>query len=185
MSTTNNIATAADFRKLAEAGAFEEPRRVVLPKSGYAVVLRRPTKFYWALRRSAWPRELREKLDLVAVGVRPELTAEETLLLVREDQQMLHEAFVDPKPSLAPGSMQFDPNWLPKEDAEFILRYLRGQVLANGQDLEAFRRSEQGHAEGSGADGALVCQDPKRDVVPRGGPLAHGRSGDSDVAMHR
>jgi len=168
----NGIATAADFRKLAEASAFEAPAPVVLPKSGLRVLLRRPTKFYWALRRSAWPRELREKLDLVAVGVRPELTAEERLLLVREDKQMLNEAFVDPKPSLNPGSMQFDPNWLPKEDAEFILKYLRGQVLANGQDLESFPRGEPGHPEGSGADGALVHEDPERDVIPRGGALA-------------
>jgi hypothetical protein len=172
MEKGNRVATAADFRKLAEGSAFEEPRRVVLPKSGYEVVLRRPTKFYWALRRSAWPRELREKLDLVAVGVRPELTAEETLLLVREDQQMLNEAFVDPKPSLDPGSMQFDPNWLPKEDTEFILKYLRGQVLANGQDLETFPGGEPGHPEGSGRDGAPVRENSERDVIPRGGALA-------------
>jgi hypothetical protein len=172
MVKSNGIATASEFRKLAEDGAFEEPRRVVLPKSGYEVLLRRPTNFYWALRRSVWPPELREKLDLVALGVRPDLTAEETLLLVREDQQMRNEAFVDPKPSLNPGSMQFDPNWLPKEDAEFILKYLRGQVLANGQDLETFPRGEPGHPEGSGADGALVREDPQRDVIPRGGALA-------------
>jgi hypothetical protein len=172
MTDSNSIATAADFRKLAEEGAFEEARRVVLPKSGYGVVLRRPTKFYWALRRSAWPRELREKLDLVAVGVRPELTPEERLLLVREDQQMLNEGFVDPKPSLNPGSMQFDPNWLPKEDFEFILKYLRGQVLANGQDLETFPGGQPGHTERSGPDGALVREDPKRDVIPRGAALA-------------
>jgi hypothetical protein len=165
MVKSNGIATASEFRKLAEDGAFEEPRRVVLPKSGYVVLLRRPTNFYWALRRSVWPPELREKLDLVALGVRPDL-------LVREDQQMRNEAFVDPKPSLNPGSMQFDPNWLPKEDAEFILKYLRGQVLANGQDLETFPRGEPGHPEGSGADGALVREDPQRDVIPRGGALA-------------
>ena len=172
MAKSDGIATANDFRKLAEDGAFEEPARVVLPKSGLGVVLRRPTKFYWALRRSEWPRELREKLDLVGVGVRPELTADETLLLVREDQQMLNEAFVDPVPSLDPGPTQFDPNWLPKEDAEFILKYLRGQVLANGQDLDAFPRGEQGHPEGRGTDGALVREDPERDVMPRGGCLA-------------
>ena len=172
MTKANNVATASDFRKLAEKSAFEEPRRVVLPKSGYGVLLRRPTKFYWALRRSAWPRELREKLDLVTVGVRPELTAEETLLLVREDQQMLNEAFVDPKPCLDPGSKQFDPNWLPKEDAEFILKYLRGQVLANGQDLETFPGREPGHPERSGANGALVRENPERDVIPRGSSLA-------------
>ena len=172
MIETNNIASASDFRKLAEEGAFEEPRRVVLPKSGYGVVLRRPTKFYWALRRTEWPCELREKLDLAGVGVRPELTPDETLLFIREDQQMLNEAFVDPKPSLNPGPTKFDPNWLPKEDSEFILKYLRGQVLANGQDLEAFPRGEPGNPEGSGADGALIREEPERDVIPAGGALA-------------
>jgi len=158
MTNTKDIATAGDFRKLAEESAFEEARRVVLPMSGYAVLLRRPTKFYWALRRSGWPRELREKLDLVGVGMRPDLTAEETLLLVREDRQMLCEAFVDPKPSLDPGSTQFDPNWLPNKDAEFILKYLRGQVLANGQDLDTFRGGESGHPEGSGGVGPAVWE---------------------------
>jgi hypothetical protein len=172
MTRTNDIATAAEFRQLAEAASWTDPERVRLPKSGLGAILRRPTKFYWALRRSAWPRELREKLDLVGVGVRPELTAEETLLLVREDRQMLDEAFVNPKPSLAPGTTQFDPNWLPKEDTEFILKYLRGQVLANGQDLDTFPGSEPGHLEGSSGNGTLVRENSERDAIPRGGPLA-------------
>jgi hypothetical protein len=172
MEKPNGIATAADFRQLAEGAAWTDPERVQLPGSGLGVMLRRPTKFYWALRRSEWPRELREKLDLVGVGVRPELTVEETLLLVREDQQMVNEAFVNPKPSLDPGVTQFDPRWLPKEDAEFILKYLRGQVLANGQDLEAFRPSEQGDSAGSGTDGAYVREDSQRDIMPRRGGLA-------------
>jgi hypothetical protein len=172
MSKSNNIATAADFRQLAEAAAWAEAERVRLPKSGLGVILRRPTKFYWALRRSAWPRELREKLDLIGVGVKPELTPEETLQLLREDRQMLNEAFVDPKPSLDPGSAQFDPNWLPKEDAEFILKYLRGQVLANGQDLEIFPGSQPGLAEGSGGDGAPIRENAQRDSIARSGFVA-------------
>jgi len=172
VANSNGIATAADFRQLAEAAAWTDAERVQLPKSGLGVIVRRPTKFYWALRRSAWPRELREKLDLVGVGMRAELTTEEKLLLVREDRQMLNEALVDPKPSLDPGPTQFDADWLPKEDAEFILMYLRGQVLANGQDLETFPGGEPGHPEGSGGDGALVRENPERDVIPRGGSLA-------------
>jgi len=172
MEGSNRIATAADIRRLAEAAAWAEAERIKLPKSGLAVILRRPTKFYWALRRSAWPRELREKLDLVGVGVKPELTAEETLLLLREDRQMLNEAFVDPKPSLDPGAAQFDPNWLPKEDAEFILKYLRGQVLANGQDLETFPGSQPGLAEGSGGDGTAVRENAQRDFIACGGFVA-------------
>ena len=172
MSEGNGIATAADFRRIAEEAAWALPERLVLPKSHLAAIIRRPTKFYWALRRSAWPRELREKLDLVGLGARAELTAEEKLLLIREDRQMLNEALVDPKPCLDPGSTQFDPDWLPKEDAEFILMYLRGQVLANGQNLETFPGGEPGHLEGSGRDGAAVRENPKRDVMPRGGTLA-------------
>ena len=161
MEKGNGIATAADFRQLAEAAAWADPERVQLPKSGLAVILRRPTKFYWALRRSAWPRELREKLDLVGLGVKAELTAEEKHLLVREDRQMLNEALVDPKPCLDPGSTQFDPDWLPKEDVEFILMYLRGQVLADGQNLGTFPGSEPGHFEGSGRDGAPLRENPE------------------------
>jgi len=168
----NGIATAADFRRLAEGGSWTDAERVQLPKSGLQVMLRRPTKFYWALRRSEWPHELREKLDLAGVGVKPELTAEETLLFIREDQRMLKEAFVDPEPSLHPGPTQFDPHWLPTEDAEFILKYLRGQVLANGQDLDTFRASEQGRPAGSGTDGAFVREDSQRDAMPRSGTLA-------------
>ena len=169
MTKANTIATAADFRQLAEAAAWSDAEQVQLPKSCLAVILRRPTKFYWAMRRSAWPRELREKLDLVGVGVRPELSAEEMLLLVRENQQMLNDAFVDPKPSLEPGSTQFDPNWLPKEDAEFIMKYLRGQVLANGQDLEPFLGGESGPTKGSGCAGAHVREDAQRNAIPSGG----------------
>lgn len=161
MSNPNYVATGADFRQLAEDGSFEEPRRVTLPQSGYAVVLQRPTKFYWALRRSSWPRELREKLDLVATGVNPGLTTEEKALLVREDQQMLSAAFVEPKPSLGPGPLQFDPNWLSAEDMEFILRYLRGQVLADGQNLETFPGVKSGHVEGCRPDGSPVRENPQ------------------------
>jgi hypothetical protein len=172
MPDVNNIASAADFRQLAEAAAWADAEQVQLPKSCLAVILRRPTKFYWALRRSAWPRELREKLDLVGVGVKPELTAEEMLLLVREEWQMLNDAFVDPKPHLEPGSTQFDPNWLPKDDAEFIMKYLRGQVLANGQDLETFPGGESGPPEGSSCAGAHVREDAQRNAIPPGGILA-------------
>jgi len=172
MDKANNIATAADIRRVAEAESWTAPERIELPKSGLAVILRRPTKFYWALRRSAWPRELREKLDLIGVGVKPELTAQETLLLVREDRQMLEEVFVHPKPSSEPGATQFDPSWLPKEDTDFILRYLRGQVLANGQDLESFPGGESGAVEGSGSDGTTVFKNSEPDVVPDGGTLA-------------
>jgi hypothetical protein len=156
MTKGNGIATAVDFRQLAEASGWTEPEKVVLPKSGLVIVLRRPTKFYWALHRTAWPAALRDKLDSAAVGLQPDLTSEEKLLLIREDQRMFHEAFVNPVVSLEPGAAQFDPSWLPREDVEFILNYLRGQVLASGQDLEQFPGSEPEAPGGSSSTGPDV-----------------------------
>jgi len=159
MDKPNGIASAADFRQLAESSAWAKPERVVLPKSGFAVIVRRPTKFYWALRRSGWQEELREKIDSIGMGLKPEFSNNDLLELAREDQRMLSEAFVEPKLSLHPGPDDIDPNWLPEEDAQFILKYLRGQVLASGQDLDAFRRGKPFNPEGSSADGAIVRED--------------------------
>jgi hypothetical protein len=173
MSRPNGIGTAADFRQLAEAAAWAEPERVQLPKSGLGVMVRRPTKYYWALRRSSWPRELREKLDLRANGQKLEFTEQELLFLVREDKRMIEEAFVSPKLSLNPGFDQFDPNWLPEEDAQFILKYLRGQVLADGQDLDEFHGSERKPAGGGGATGQDLRSAAGGSAEPAGGELAH------------
>jgi hypothetical protein len=151
MSNANGLATAADFRELAIAARWTEPERVTLPKCGLAIVLRRPTKFYWALRRAAWPLGLREKMGLIAEGAKVQLEREEMVRLLREDREMLAEAFVSPKISLAPGPEQFDPAFLPEEDAEFVMKYLRGQVTSSNVDLESFPRGEQGPAADSGA----------------------------------
>jgi len=176
MEKPNNVATAKDFRELAEASAWTEAAPVTLPKSGRMVILRRPTKFYWALRRSAWPAELREKLDLVGLGEKLELSREERILFVREDAAMLNEAFVSPKFSLQPGDDQFDVRWLPNEDSEFILRYLRGQVLADGTDLETFPGSESKPTEGSGPTGPDLRPPANASAEPAGGGVADQRS---------
>jgi hypothetical protein len=160
--------TASDFRRLAETAAWGSEEQVTLPESGLAVIVRRPTKFYWALRRSSWPRPLREKIDAAGVGVKPQFSVEELLLLAAEDEQMLQEAFVEPKAQPEPGPAQFDPNWLPREDAEFILGYLRGQVLASGQDLEAFRRGQSAAVEGGRADGTALRKDSGRNAPATG-----------------
>ena len=151
---TNGIAKPEDFRNFAEASAWAEGERIMLPKSGLAVRVRRPTIMYFKLRRTSWPGELIAKLEEASAGAKLEYTAEERLFVIREDQRMLELAFVEPKLALHPGPDQFDPNWLPQEDALYILRYLRGEVLADGTDLESFRRGQSGlPADGGGVGG--------------------------------
>jgi len=162
---TNGIASAAEFRQLAEAQAWTEPERIVLPKSGLAVRLRRPTMMYFRLRRSRWPQELIEKLEARAVDATAgEFTPEERLLMIREDKAMIEQAFVEPKLALNPGPDEFDPNWLPAEDSAFILRYLVGEVLSDGTDLESFRRGQPGLAAVGSGDGGAVQPDPGGDA---------------------
>jgi hypothetical protein len=137
----NGIATAADVKAYAESQSWSEPERVALPHSGLVVLLRKPTKFYEALRRANWPEELRAKVDAAdsQEELAESLTREETNRILADRPKMLTEAFVQPKVSFEPGSLQFHWSFFPQADQEFILRYLRGQVSANGQDLQAFR----------------------------------------------
>jgi len=154
---TNGIGTAADFKQLAEAAAWTEPERIVLPGSGLAVMIRRPTLMYFRLRRSAWPEGLIEKLEVAALAKQsPELTTEERLFMIREDVQLIQQAFVQPRMELHPGPDAIDPNWLTAQDSQFIMKFLGGEVLADGTDLEAFRRGQSGLAADGGDPGGGV-----------------------------
>jgi hypothetical protein len=153
MSNANGLATAADFRQMAEASSWGPPERLPLPKSGRTVLIRRPTKHYWALRRAGWPPQLRDKMQAIAEGAKLKLDREESLRLVKEDHEMRVLAFVQPPVCLTPGDDLFVPEFLPDEDAEVVDAFLRGQVLANGQDLEGFPRGEPGPPADSGATG--------------------------------
>jgi hypothetical protein len=164
MTKPNGVATASDFRALAEAKAWTDPENLTLPVWKKTIKVRRPTRFYWALRRTTWPSELRFKLDMAAAGQKPEYTKEEQYLLITEDRDMVREAFVDPKPSFEPGENQFDPYWLDPRDTDFIIRYLGGQVTSSGVDLEGFPGSEREPATDGGGHGTAVRK------VPNGGP---------------
>jgi len=150
----NGITTAAEVRAYAESQAWAPAERVPLPHSGLAVLLRKPTAVYWPLQRAAWPAGLREKVwaadskeDLAKL-----LTREETRILLAGQHEMLTEAFVEPKVSFEPGQ-QFHWSLFPEDDQDFILRYLRGQVCADGTDLEAFRTQQPGTTGDGGVTG--------------------------------
>lgn len=167
------IATALDIRKFAESRQWEESARVVLPKSGFPVILRRPTRFYRMLRRASWPVELQEKLDLLAGGDETiGLSKSEALFYLQEQDRMIVDSFVEPKPSLTPDCTQFDPRWLPEEDREFIKAYLGGQVLADGSPLDSFSGGKPRDTEGGGDSGQDVRAATDRDTGTAGAGMA-------------
>jgi hypothetical protein len=153
----NGVASPADIRAYAEALQWGADERVVLPKSGFAVILRRPTRMYFLLRQSKWTPELRQKIEAVHNGDESVvLTDREIAFLNREADEMIAQGFVNPKPSLTPDFNQFDPRWLPDEDRNFLKAYFRGQVVANGDRLDTFRPGERESVETGGGAGQDV-----------------------------
>ncbi len=141
MSKENHIATANDFRQVAEARKAETqtPERVVLPKSGLGVMLRRPTP-YWFLFRGRLPMSLAAKQSTPADGGGAIQTAEEFIEFSKWIVELLCEVFVEPKLSMAPGTNEISPEWLAEEDVNFIIRWAVGEVTPDGRgDLAEFR----------------------------------------------
>jgi len=162
---------AAFFRKYAE-----ETRPVVLPVSKACVVVRRPTRFYWVLRRTLWPRDLIDKLDAQIQGVEPKLTGDEIRLLTSEQTRMVHEAFVEPKVCLDEIEGQFDTDWLDAGDGAFLVSYLRGVVDENGRPCKeasqaAPSQTPAGQALASQAPASHSAADPTDALVT---PISHG-----------
>lgn len=158
----NNIASAEDFKKAAEASRFEEALRVILPKSGLAVKLRRP-KPIWMLFHGRLPSSLAARVS-ESGGVKPE-TAHELADLARWMTTLLTEVFVEPRlgspavpavPSHGPPARaaEIDPAWLDQEDVNFVIRWAGGEVEPDGASLAPFRR-ERGTAPAGAGSGNL------------------------------
>jgi hypothetical protein len=163
----NHIARAEDIRKAAQARRAEvqAPERVVLPESGYAVVLRRPTPM-WFLFHGYLPMSLaaRQQAGAGDTEVRGTIqTAEEFVEFSKWIVDLLSEVFVGPKLSLNPGDGEISPEWLTEEDVNFIIRWAVGEVTAEGsgasgvRDLAEFRGKKAG---------VVAASRPGRRVVP-------------------
>ena len=152
----NGIATTEDFRQAAAAKA--EPERVVLPKLGKAVLLRRPSPM-WFVFRGRLPQSL-------AVRALPEAgcpnlgganAAEDLLRLADWMVALLEEVFVEPRVSLHPGPGEISPELLDSEDVNFIIRWAYGEVGSEGRDdLALFRREREPAAAGAGGGDVVV-----------------------------
>jgi hypothetical protein len=130
----NGIATAEDFKKLAEEGAFEPPERVVLPKCGFGIIMRRPRPVAFALYGGTLPTSLARTTPCSPPyqggeqGVVERYTREEIVAIAKFWTEMLTRAIVQPKLSLTPGPDEIHPNWIPPEDQAFIIRWMVGEV---------------------------------------------------------
>jgi len=149
-SRPNGIASAEDFRQAFETR--QEAVRIRLPKSGLAVLLRPPNALRVLLiserlevaggPESASPDDRRQYVDLMA--------------------RLVRDIMVAPKLSLVPQAGEVDPNWLPKEDAEFLLKWALGAVTDEGEDISEFFRAG---SEPAGRGGAAEAGEAGGDVA--------------------
>ena len=132
----NHIANEEDFRRAAKAQAG--PERVVLPKLGKAVLLRRPSPM-WFVFRGRLPQSLSANLFSDS-GQNVASTVEELNLLADWIVALLREVMVQPRVSAEPGPGEIAPELLDVEDVNFIIRWAYGEVGPdpNRDDLAAF-----------------------------------------------
>ncbi len=148
MVRENHIANEEDFRRAAKAQAGEE--RVVLPKLGKAVLLRRPSPM-WFVFRGRLPQSLSANL-FSASGQNVASTVEELNLLADWIAALLGEVMVQPRVSAEPGPGEIPPELLDVEDVNFIIRWAYGEVGPDPSrdDLAAFRGQRESAAVGPG-----------------------------------
>jgi hypothetical protein len=145
--SSNGIASAEDFKRVAEQ--MNPPERVILPKSGLAVLLRRPTT-----------------LAVCMMDERLAALEEAGQVLKRRDllREAVVAAVVQPRLSLQPGPGEIHPNDLLQADQTFIVRWVRGYIAPDGTDLveEFFRESGESAGAGAGGEGTehTAVEDP-------------------------
>lgn len=165
----NQIATVDDFKRAAETRRQEPERleRVALPRSGYAVLLRRPTPL-WFLFHGHLPVSLAAKQqggggDTAARALQG---AEEFVEFSKWIVELLSEVFVRPRLSLDPGAEEISPAWLDEDDVNFIIRWAVGEVAAEGssasgvRDLAEFPKARAAAAPRPGGGSVPLSAEP-------------------------
>lgn len=139
----NHIATPQDFKTAFEMDQRVE--RVILPKLGKPVLMRRPSPL-WFVFRGQLPVTLAiagaaAKADSYPATHKPE----EAQSLAAWIVDLLSEVMVQPRISLSPGPDEIPPDLLADEDLNFIIRWAVGEVAREGgngspaRDLAPFR----------------------------------------------
>lgn len=172
----NHIATAAEIKAAAEAYSFGPPERVVLPKSGFPVILRRPKAIAFSLSTHRLPASLAAKTQEDPASCTTAPSREEIVAISNFWVEMFKKIFVDPKLSLDPGPAEIHPNWLPDEDQTFLIRWAVGEVVSDGasgsvDDLAEFRGNRR--FPGFSADGGDLALSPEPNTSGKRGGLSN------------
>lgn len=149
----NGVASVDDFRSAANARGT--PERLILPKSGLKVILRRPNPM-WFLFHGLLPASLANR---VAGGQARIESVEDLRALADWMVPLLSEVFVEPRLTLEPGPGSISPDLLDLEDATFVVRWAVGEVASEAGDLANFCDGQASLAAGAG--GRDVALPPK------------------------
>jgi hypothetical protein len=139
----NGLATPEDFRRAA-AARESRAERVVLPRLGKAVLLRRPSAV-WFMFRGRLPQSLAIRFTAQGPTFGAERTATPSEMAELADWIMtiLQETLVEPRLSINPGPGEIPPELLEIEDVNFILQWAYGElgseVGGSAASLESFR----------------------------------------------
>ncbi len=147
-----DISTADDITRKALERNLGPEESLSLP-SGLVFMVRRPTPMWWAINRGILP----SRLVTVAQGneSRPNLTPEELAEWARFCVLTVIEAVVtQPKIRQNPGPGEAHPGLISDEDFKAIMAFAGGEIAADGQGLDTFRR-EPGLSD-SGSSGEPV-----------------------------
>jgi hypothetical protein len=152
----HKLASAADFRGLIrDEEAFEPATYVTLPKSGLEVLLRRPRPIAYTLLGVPLPAittfEPKNKEALppafqppAEIGPPNTENSEERANVARWTGALWGKVFVHPKLSMNPGADEIHPSWIPKEDKDFVWRWINGEEEYSGASLSTFPDGAQG-----------------------------------------
>jgi hypothetical protein len=139
----NGLATPEDFRRAA-AARESRTERVVLPKLGKAVLLRRPSAI-WFMFRGRLPQSLAVRFTAQGptFGAERTASAAEVTELADWIVTILQETLVEPRLSLNPGPGEIPPELLEIEDVNFILQWAYGELGGtpggSAASLDSFR----------------------------------------------
>ena len=147
---TNGLATADDFRKMQE---FEEPERVLLPKLGKEVLLRRPSLIFF-LSRGRVPLSLSNKI--ASAGKDAALTWKEIQDGAKWMFEVLQAVMVQPRCVMEnPKADEITADMIDMDDAQFMVAWAQGEHFSTGgkeaTSLDRFpgeRRPEAGSGHG-------------------------------------
>jgi hypothetical protein len=140
-------------RRAAEAENYEDAKEVALP-SGLPMMIRRPLARAFAVEMAAIPQTLAARIspEPSAGAVDRDRVTADALAIWR----VLQKAVIAPKLTFTPSAAdELDPRLLLEPDRQFLNAYIRGEVDADGANLDRFHPERTRSADSGGGGGAV------------------------------